>query len=110
MILLFDFVLFLFILRHNPGPLQCRGWKNRHLLSRVQALARLHQPRGQGARRLPHRARVEEAEVLDGPEERAVCLHRQVPQVLPSAKILFKDFLVIFVFQFHRQNRGGRLL
>ena len=42
--------------RHNPGPLQCWSWENRHLPGSVQALARLHQPQHQGARRLPHRA------------------------------------------------------
>ena len=47
----------------------------------VQALARLHQPQHQGARRLPHRAFAEEAEVQDGSEEGAVCLHCKVPQV-----------------------------
>ena len=81
MILLFDFVLFLFILRHNPGPLQCRGWENRNVLGGVQALARLHQPQRQRACLLSHCARAEEAEGAYGSEERAICLHCKMSQV-----------------------------
>ena len=81
MILLFDFVLFLFILRHNPGPLQCRGWENRNVPGGVQALARLHQHQRQRACLLSHCARAEETEGPDGSEERAIRLHCKMSQV-----------------------------
>ena len=65
----------LIIPRHNLGALQCWSWKNGNLPGGVQALARLHQPQREGALRLPHCARSEEATVPNGPEERAIRLH-----------------------------------
>ena len=43
-----------------------------------------------------HRAGVEEAEVLDGPEEGTVCLHCEVPQV----KVVFPKILNQQTFSF----------
>ena len=55
-----------------------------------------------------HRAGVEEAKVLDGPEEGTVCLHCEVPQVkvIFSPRFIPTDFLF---FQLHYELRGGTI-
>ena len=65
----------------DPRHLKLLSRPDGHLPGGVQALARLHQPQCEGALRLPHCPRSEEATVPHGPEERAIRLHCQVPQV-----------------------------
>ena len=72
--------VFLLITRYNPGALQRRRGKDRNLPGGVQALARLHEPQREGALRLFHRARPEEAAVSYGSEETAIFLHCKVSQ------------------------------
>ena len=78
---IFHAVLLLFTTRHDSGALQRRSGKDRNLPGGVQALARLHEPQREGALRLFHRARPEEAAVPYGSEETAICLHCKVSQV-----------------------------
>ena len=71
----------LLITRYDSGALQRRSGKDWNLPGGVQALARLHEPQREGALRLSHRARPEEAAVSYGSEETAICLHCKVSQV-----------------------------